>query len=102
MTVGHYPSGASKWNPLEHHLFGPISVNWAGKPLRCPGTQLGYIRGTVTETSLEVAAKLLGRTYITKIKVTKQEMDGVRLIRHKSVSELELRWCLNAVERPAS
>ena len=83
VTVCHYPSGASKWNPVEHRLFGPISVNWAGKPLRCLGTLLGYIRGTVTEAGLEVAAKLLERTYATKIKVTKREMEGVRLVRHK-------------------
>jgi len=83
VTVCHYPSGASKWNPVEHRLFGPISVNWAGKPLRCLGTVLGYIRGTVTATGLEVTAKLIERTYLTKIKVTKQEMEGIRLIRHK-------------------
>jgi hypothetical protein len=83
VTVCHYPSGASKWNPVEHRLFGPVSVNWAGKPLRCLGTLLGYIRGTVTTTGLEVAAGLLERTYVTKIKVTKREMEGVRLIRHK-------------------
>ena len=83
VTVCHYLRGASKWNPVEHRLFGPISVNWAGKPLRCLGTLLGYIRGTMTVTGLEVAAKLLERTYVTKIKVTKREMEGVRLIRHK-------------------
>ena len=32
---------------------------------------------------LAVAARLLERTYVTKLKVTKQEMAGVRLIRHK-------------------
>jgi Rhodopirellula transposase DDE domain len=83
VTVCHYPRGASKWNPVEHRLFGPISVNWSGKPLRCLGTLLGYIRGTATATGLEVTAKLLERTYVTKIKVSKREMEGVRLIRHK-------------------
>jgi hypothetical protein len=29
ITVAHYPTGASKWNPVEHRLFGPISINWA-------------------------------------------------------------------------
>lgn len=33
VTVCHYPKGASKWNPIEHRLFGPISGNWAGEPL---------------------------------------------------------------------
>ena len=82
VTVCHYPRGASKWNPVEHRLFGPISTNWAGKPLRCLGTLLGYIRGTKTETGLEVEAELMKRTYATKIKVSKEQMSGVRLVRH--------------------
>ena len=34
ITVCHYPSGASKWNPTDHRLFSFISMNWAGVPLR--------------------------------------------------------------------
>ena len=34
VTVCHYPTGASKWNPVEHRLFAPVSINWAGQPLR--------------------------------------------------------------------
>ena len=33
ITVCHYPRGASKWNPVEHRLFSPISRNWAGQPM---------------------------------------------------------------------
>ena len=33
VTVAHYPSGASKWNPIEHRLFSEISKNWAAEPL---------------------------------------------------------------------
>ena len=33
VTVCHYPTGASKWNPIEHQLFSYISITWAGKPL---------------------------------------------------------------------
>jgi Rhodopirellula transposase DDE domain len=84
VTVCHSPSGASKWNPVEHRLFGPISTNWAGKPLRCLGTMLGYIRGTKTATGLEVEAELVGRTYATKVKVSKEQMNGVRLVRYKT------------------
>jgi hypothetical protein len=46
ITVAHYPPGASKWNPVEHRLFGPISTNWAAVPLRCYRTILGLIRNT--------------------------------------------------------
>jgi hypothetical protein len=33
LTVARYPTGASKWNPIEHRLFSEISKNWAGEPL---------------------------------------------------------------------
>ena len=33
VTVAHYPSGASKWNPIEHRLFSEASKRWAGIPL---------------------------------------------------------------------
>ena len=33
VTVAHFPSGASKWNPIEHRLFSEVSRNWAGEPL---------------------------------------------------------------------
>ncbi len=33
ITVTHYPTAASKWNPIEHRLFSQISDNWAGQPL---------------------------------------------------------------------
>ncbi|HZC01214.1 MAG TPA: ISAzo13 family transposase, partial [Gammaproteobacteria bacterium] len=33
ITVTHLPTGASKWNPIEHRLFSQISRNWAGEPL---------------------------------------------------------------------
>jgi hypothetical protein len=31
VTVAHYPSGASKWNPIEHRLFSQISKNLGGR-----------------------------------------------------------------------
>ena len=44
ITVAHYPPGASKWNPVEHRLFGPISINWAGQPLVDYNTICQFIR----------------------------------------------------------
>ena len=49
VTVCHYPTGCSKWNPIEHRLFGPISQNWAGHPLATWDTMLGYLQGTTTD-----------------------------------------------------
>ena len=58
VTVCHYPTGCSKWNPIEHRLFGPISLNWAGVPLRSFETLARYIAGTTTATGLHVTAVL--------------------------------------------
>jgi hypothetical protein len=81
LTVCHYPTGASKWNPVEHRLLSPISINWAGKPLRSLDTMLGYIRGTTTKSGLSVRAWLNTRTYQTKIKVSNEQIRSLNLKR---------------------
>ena len=83
VTVCHYPTGASHYNPVEHRLFGPISVNWAGTPLRSLPLLLACIRGTKTQTGLRVKASLNRKQYKTKIKVSDQEMKSLNLKRHK-------------------
>jgi hypothetical protein len=81
VTVCHYPTGASKWNPIEHRLFGPISVNWAAKPLRSLQVMLGCIRGTTTQTGLRVRAWLNTKRYLRKIKVSNAEIKTLNLQR---------------------
>lgn len=63
VTVAHYPSGASKWNPIEHRLFSEISKNWAGRPLESYQTVLNYIRTTRTTTGLRLRAHLVRKQY---------------------------------------
>ena len=82
VTVCHYPTGASKWNPIEHRLFGPISINWAGKPLRSFEAMLAYIRGTTTETGLKVKAFILDGHYEKGVKVSDEQMKALNLERH--------------------
>jgi hypothetical protein len=81
ILVCHYPTGASKWNPIEYRLFSQISLNWAGKPLRSWTTVLTYIRGTATETGLRVKAFLVDRTFDRNQKVSKAERAALRLKR---------------------
>jgi len=83
VMVCHYPTGASKWNPIEHRLFSYISLNWAGKPLRSFETMLGYIRGTTTKTGLQVKAFLIDQVYEKGIKVSTQEMNDLNLHRRR-------------------
>jgi hypothetical protein len=82
VTVCHYPTGCSKWNPIEHRLFSQISLNWAGKPLRTWETMLGYLRATTTATGLTVDACLLDGAFPTGQTVSDAEMQALRLDRH--------------------
>jgi Rhodopirellula transposase DDE domain len=84
ITVCHYPRGASKWNDVEHRLFGPISINWSGQPLRSLDLMLKAIRGTTNATGLKVTARLDRRRYATKIKVSDREMKELNIKRHKT------------------
>jgi hypothetical protein len=82
VTVCHYPTGCSKWNPIEHRLFGPISQNWAGHPLATWETMLGFLQGTTTKTGLTVRAALHDGTYQTGESVSDAEMATLNLTRH--------------------
>lgn len=82
VTVCHYPTGASKWNPVEHRLFGPISTNWAGVPLRSPEVVLGFLRGTSSKTGLRVSAEWWDRKYTRGEKVSTNEMRELHIAPH--------------------
>jgi hypothetical protein len=82
VTVCHYPTGASKWNPIEHRLFSEISKNWAGKPLDSYETVLNYVRSTTTCSGLKVKAYLVRKQYLKGVKVTDEQMEQLRLEPH--------------------
>jgi hypothetical protein len=83
VTVCHYPRGASKWNPVEHRLFGPISTNWAGVPLQSPEVLLGFLRGTKSKTGLRVTAEWWERTYPRGVKVSAAAMAALQIEHHE-------------------
>lgn len=66
IRVAHYPTGASKWNPVEHRLFGPISINWAGEPLVDYTTICQRIRHTRTRSGARCKVVLDRRDWPTK------------------------------------
>ena len=96
VTVCHYPTGCSKWNPVEHRLFSQISQNWAGQPLRTFDTMLGYIRGTTTSTGLKVSAKLLNGVFTVGKKVADAVWKTLK-IEHHSVCP---KWNYTIYPRP--
>jgi len=83
ITVCHYPPGTSKWNQIEHRLFSFISLNWQGKPLINFETVVNLIGGTRTRTGLKVKAVLDTSEYETGVEISKEEIDRIRLKRHK-------------------
>jgi len=82
LTVCHYPTGASKWNPVEHRLFNEISKTWAGCPLRSFDDVVHYITDTKTETGLTVQAHLVTKSYAAGVKVPDEQMDALNIEFH--------------------
>lgn len=85
ITVCHYPTGTSKWNPIEHRMFSEVSKNWAGRPLDSYETVLKYIRTTKTTSGLRVTAELDTRNYEKGESFSKSDMDQLALVRHETL-----------------
>jgi len=83
ITVCHYPPGTSKWNRIEHRLFSFISLNWRGEPLINYETIINLIGSTRTRTGLKVKAVPDTNEYETGVKVSDEQLDEIRLRRHK-------------------
>lgn len=81
ISVGHFPPGTSKWNKIEHRLFGYISKNWRGRPLDSLATVVNLIASTTTKSGLYVEAVLDQGSYAKGIKVSDEEMEQLRLKR---------------------
>ena len=84
----HYPSGASKWNPIEHRLFSEISKNWEGRPLESYETIFNYINTTSTRTGLTVEAHRVFLTYETDVKITDAQMREINLVAEHDLPKL--------------
>jgi len=85
VTVAHYPSGTSKWNPIEHRLFSEISKNWAGEPLNSYETILKFIRTTKTTTGLKVRSRLMPKQYEKGIRVSDERMAQLNIVGHDTL-----------------
>ena len=62
----HYPPYCSKYNPIEHRMFGPISRSWSGAPLLSLEDARERAEATVTKKGLSIIATINQRTYETK------------------------------------
>ena len=79
VTVAHYPTGASKWNPVEHRMFSEITKNWAAVPLESFDTVVNWASTTETATGLRVAACHDSAVYQKGTKVSDRQMREIKL-----------------------
>lgn len=82
VIVRHYPTGASKWNPIDHRMFSFISMNWAGVPLRSYEIMLQYIQGTTTKNGLKIDAILNEKNYEKAIAISDEQMAEINITKH--------------------
>ena len=62
----HYPPYCSKYNPIEHCVFGPITRSWSGAPLLTIEDARARAESTTTKKGLSIIATINQRTYETK------------------------------------
>jgi hypothetical protein len=82
ITVSHFPTGASKWNPIEHRLFSEISKHWAGQPLDSYEIIVDLIGSTTPQTGLRVRSQLIHKYYPTERKVSDAQFKTIQLDPH--------------------
>jgi hypothetical protein len=79
--VSHYPPGTSKWNKIEHRMFSRITQNWRGRPLVSHEVIVNLIASTTSATGLKIRAALDEAEYPLGLKVSKEQMNALRLSR---------------------
>ena len=79
--ICHLPPGTSKWNKIEHRLFSFITSNWRGHPLIDYETVVNLISATKTVAGLSVTCILDQRYYPTGIKLSKEQISSINIVR---------------------
>ena len=79
IRIAHYPSYASKWNPIEHRLFCHITRSLKGVILKNYDIVEELIEATTTKTGLTVTANLIKKAYETGRKYAKNFKETMRI-----------------------
>jgi transposase len=83
ISVCHFPPGTSKWNKIEHRMFGHITENWRGRPLVSREVVVNLIGHTTTKTGLAIRSALDENRYPTGREVTAQQMESLAIKQDK-------------------
>ena len=85
--VSHFPPGTSKWNKIEHRLFNHISMNGKGQPLTSLDVIINLIGSTTSSTGLKVYAMKDDSKYMTKRKISDEQMNMLKIISNKILAK---------------
>ena len=91
ITVTHLPTGASKWNPIEHRLFPHVTRAMQGVPLLSHDLVKQLIEKTSTATGLKVIATLIRKQYYKGKKVAKDFKQTMQIKFDKQLGEWNYR-----------
>ena len=80
IRVAHYPSYASKWNPIEHKLFCHVTRALKGVILKSYELVKELLETTTTKTGLTVKANIINKVYQTGRKVEDNFKKTMRII----------------------
>ena len=80
VRIAHYPSYASKWNPIEHRLFCHITRSLKGVIFESYELVKELIESTTTKTGLTVKANIIKKAYETGRKYADNFKKTMRII----------------------
>ena len=80
IRIAHYPSYASKWNPIEHRLFCHITRALKGVIFTSHELVKDLIETTTTKTGLTVTANIIKSVYQTGRKVAANFKETMRIV----------------------
>lgn len=76
VTVFHYPPGTSRYNPVERHLWSPLSRSWSGKPMGTAEEAAAYVSATTTGKGLRVSCEVDWGVYLTEAAKERMRKDA--------------------------
>ena len=79
IRMAHYPSYASKWNPIEHRLFCHITRSLRGVILKSYDIVKELIESTTTKMGLKVKANLIKKVYKTGKKYAENYKEEMKI-----------------------
>lgn len=79
ITVAHYPSYASKWNPIEHRVFPHVTRAMEGMAFNSLEEVKQRVVRVKTKTGLKVSAGIIRKTYEKGKNASKDFLENIKI-----------------------